>query len=133
MVNGLYCKIYLQSELSLTELQFEIAKKLHGQIHGYSILIENIEIDVSKSNDFDEKKSKEFPDGFLYFKYTIEVFGNNGKIESFLNIVSCVLEFFWAKGTPAVAACDFEQALPQKGGYKSKNIPWILNDFDAKW
>ncbi len=82
--------------------------------------------DVTSNLDFDFGKATDFPDGFLNFKFRIEItFLKDVEILDCIQFVSSVLLFFWNKNIPAVASCDYEFHLPELGGYNSKNIPWV--------
>ena len=85
---------------------------------------------VSKNDEYkyqnNKEKCKEFPDGFLYFPYRVELYFLNEKIA--IDLISSFIKKLWENNIPAIAACDFEDELPEKGGYKSKNIPWPEED-----
>ena len=75
-------------------------------------------LDVQRSHDRDAARATEFPDGFLYFRHRIEVEAEHRPL------VARLLRLLWDNGIPAVAACDYEDELPERGGYKSRAIPW---------
>lgn len=88
----------------------------------------NNEIEFLKNLDYDPVNSQQFPDGFLHFQQRIEIFPDEHKLVSLENqfkLVSMILEILWSQGVPAVAACDYEDKLPNNGGYNSNNIPWV--------
>ncbi|MBE9252212.1 1,4-dihydroxy-6-naphthoate synthase [Dolichospermum sp. LEGE 00240] len=118
---NLYCKIYLDCDISLDELIRTIAALVHGRINRRSVLCAGYEIDARKNEDFDENLRCDYPDGFLYYPYSIDI----EPTEEILPIlyketIAKLLETFWDKNYQAVAACDFEDELPRKGGYKWK-------------
>jgi hypothetical protein len=69
------------------------------------------------SHDRDPIAAREFPSGFLRFRYQIEV--ADGR-----DVAPRLLRCLWDNGIPAVASCDFEDEMPENGGYKSRNVPW---------
>jgi len=84
-------------------------------------------IDIVKNNDFDKSKRKEFPDGFLYFPFLVEYYSSDSIVKaSDIHNTGIILTELWKNNVPAVASCDYENILPEKGGYKSKNIPWVI-------
>jgi hypothetical protein len=85
---------------------------------------DSFEIDVIKNVDFNESRNKEFPDGFLYFPLIMEYYSNDTKISDINNTRTILIEL-WKNNISAVASCDFENELPENGGYKSKAIPWM--------
>ncbi|GHU86771.1 hypothetical protein FACS189476_00650 [Spirochaetia bacterium] len=115
-MNELIVKIFVKI-ISLEELQ-NIINSINFR-NKYSF-----EIDILKNNDFDESKSKEYPDGFLYFPFVIEYFSNEIFNDADIYNTKIILEKLWENNFPAIAACDYENKLPENGGYNSHNIPW---------
>jgi hypothetical protein len=74
------------------------------------------ELDVDHSHERDPIAARRFPDGWLYFRYHVEVERREH--------VAPLLRLLWDNGIPAVAACDYEDELPERGGGKSRNVPW---------
>jgi hypothetical protein len=71
---------------------------------------------VERNDDRDPERAAEFPDGFLYFATLVEA----GPQE----VTAQLLRLLWDAGIPAVAATDYEDELPEGGGYGSRRIPW---------
>jgi hypothetical protein len=121
----LECAIYADVSLSSTELAGHIANAIGGSVDGSTVITDVAAFDIRRSDDFDPKHKADFPDGFLYFRQIIEVYMRDAEQSSTLaDLVSKLLELLWGKGWPAVAACDFEERLPERGGYKSNQVPW---------
>ena len=124
----MFCRIYitrkpiLRQELliSISNLyRSELVRNLYIERDGFSL-------DVTKNDEYDENKSKIFPDGFLYFPFSIEIdFSDEISEESAAKDVGELLEFLWKNNYTAIASCDFEEILPESGGYRSRNIPWF--------
>src|SRR3954464_9696066 len=72
--------------------------------------------DARRSHDRDAIRAREFPDGWLFFRHNVEVERRAH--------VAPLLRLLWGNGIPAVAACDYEEELPEGGGSKSRNVPW---------
>ncbi len=108
------CIIYINTVLS----KEKILKDLEDN---FSNDLKTIEIFIDENEDFENGDFKSFPDGFLYFKYYIEIESDNS-IEQF---ISTLLNYLWQKDISAVASCDFEKTLLENGGYNSKSIPWV--------
>lgn len=83
--------------------------------------IEMTEYLIRRNKEFDAQKAAEFPDGFLYFSHTMELYPEGNPID----VTNRILAAFWKAGIPAVCACDDEELLTEKGGYRSRNIPWV--------
>jgi hypothetical protein len=100
-------------------------QKLEALIESLDFENENsFEIDIVKNSDFNESESKKFPDGFLSFPFLIEYYSNGEVKTADIFNATVILEELWKNNIPAIASCDFEDKLPENGGYKSKNIPW---------
>lgn len=111
------CLIYLTSELELEILELELDSKFNNDV---------LEMILLKNSDYNSSKQNEFPDGFLYFRYILEVIFIDENIETLemVSIVNDILHFFWKNNMCAIASCDYENLLKNNGGYKNLTIPW---------
>lgn len=85
------------------------------------------EVEVLPNLDFDSRKRKQFPDGFLHFQQLVEIFpdeSQNQSLDNQIQLVSMILNGLWSRRVPAIAACDYEDHLPNNGGYKSTQVPF---------
>ena len=122
------CRIYADVGCERAKFVSVIACLVKGEIRGHlqnTIECPACTIDILNSDDFDCQRRKKFPDGFLFFRYFIEIyprprFDQTARIQT----VSTILQHLWKHGYSAVAACDYEQMLPEQGGYKSQRVPW---------
>jgi hypothetical protein len=122
---SLYAGVYVQSRLGKSELLGLISEKLGGQIDFDSMTTFQMDIYLDENEQYDQEKIKRFPDGFLYFRYLLDVDQSDvGEDRIYMEQLSQLLEFLWSIDTPAVAACDFEQQLPKNGGYRNELLPW---------
>jgi len=119
----MFCKIYLHSGLDNKELESKLLYWLDAKLDTFTIITNSYEISLCENDEFSIPKSKDYPDGFLYFRYFLEI-ESTTEDEEFKSAIAKFLSFLWKKNIPAIAACDFEDELPEKGGYKSLNIPW---------
>lgn len=116
---NLYCKIFVDCQYSREQLVELIANSIPGKIDHPSVVAAEYEVDVRINEDFDSNKRKEFPDGFLYYPFYLD-------IEPFKEVeqkiyqesLSRLLEALWNQNCKAVTACDFEEELPRRGGYR---------------
>jgi hypothetical protein len=61
----------------------------------------------------------------VFFRYRVEFcVGAKAAREEQINAISVMLTALWLQGIAAIAACDYEDELPLKGGYKDRYIPW---------
>jgi hypothetical protein len=115
----LFCKLYLDSDYNRDEILMDIKEIIGGEIGRFSSLAnDNCNLDVLRNDDFQENRRNEHPDGFLFSRYLIELEPNeNVSAETYITTVSRLLEGLWNRGYKAVASCDFEELLPNKGGF----------------
>ena len=121
------CTLYVASNTNLEELRGEFVDFLKFPLTSISFIsMPNYEISVRRNDEYDQFSQKEFPDGFLYFKFIVDFGFNEGSsLEFCVQEVGKIVMWLWGKGTPAVASCDYEDLLPNKGGYNNTNVPWV--------
>ncbi|MHC5825249.1 MAG: hypothetical protein ACYT04_57725, partial [Nostoc sp.] len=71
--NTLYCKIYIDCDLIKDKLIQTIAELVCGNTNLWGIQATDCEIDVRENEYFDEKQRHEYPDGFLYYPYYLDI------------------------------------------------------------
>lgn len=122
---NLFTKIFIDTEEDKDTLLKMVQEMVDGSIEQWTISFKSGLIDLVQNDDFgnnNKVKVKSSSDQFLYFRYylDIEPYDNNCS-EVYIADISCLLESLWKKNINAVAACDFEDLLPKKGGYNYKN------------
>lgn len=118
-----YCKLYLNLPVNYEKLIEQIVNQFNGKVLSKnSIDFNGVEVDIEKNENRDDDKSKEFPDGFLHFNYYLDI--DSSSLDSIKLFVSQLLSFLWDNNIPSIAACDYEDDLPELGGYNSLKIPW---------
>lgn len=125
-MNSLDCIIYCTGDLTLKELRTRLAVINETKKIEVSFIEKGFyELSIYNNDDFNFINQKDFPDGFINFKFIVEVgFNSNSKIDMAIPVVSKLLKWLWEVKMPAVASCDYEDLLPKNGGYKSLTIPW---------
>lgn len=113
------CRIFVDAEIADTELV-----GLIGQLLFADDGAPGMEADIVRNDDYDSNRRRQFPGGFIYFRYYIDLYAGGRSREEQIAAVARVLEGLWSWGIPAIAACDYESALPHAGGYRSRAIPW---------
>ena len=124
----MFCRIYVTSKnINQKSLLIDVSNLLHAELENDAYIEKDgFSVEVRRNQDYDAKKEQYFPDGFLYFPFCIEIDIQDGisKIDAATE-VGLVLQFLWKNNHTAIASCDFEELLPEGGGYKSKDIPWL--------
>ncbi len=127
MEDFINCKIFCFPSIDLLDIRKEFSKFLYViQISNSFFRHSHYELTIHKNQDFDVEKSKEFPNGFLYFKFLIEFeFSDDCSEDYCINVINSALDWLWGKGFPAVASYSLEQKLINNGGYNNMNVPWL--------
>jgi hypothetical protein len=113
----LYCKIFVNGAPAREDLIQLVARTVGGTFEFHAVVAAGAEIYVSHNDEDDALRARE-PDGFLFYPYYLDVTAEPGQTRSAqIALVATLLEAFWAAKLDAVAACDFEEELPRRGGY----------------
>ncbi|EAZ92764.1 hypothetical protein [Crocosphaera chwakensis] len=116
--NNLYCKVFLDTDINREQLLPLIAKLINGKVSRREIETSIAKISVRTNDDFDENQREEFPDGFLYYRFFLDIEPLKDTDQKvYIETLSHFLESLWSLNYKVVAACDFEEELPRKGGY----------------
>lgn len=113
------CKVFVDADVSDTELIGMTTPVLFAPDDDLLL-----EVDVLNNEDYDSNRRRLFPDGFIYFRYTLDLYMDGAPVKRQAAIVTRLLQTLWDSGFPAVAACAFEKQLPERGGYKSRRVPF---------
>lgn len=109
----LYCHLYVDADLEESELANKIAEVLQTKADGLFVDSANGDLAVRANQEFDENARQNQADGFLFYRYHIDVEPNSSLGEkNAVELVSRLLENFWANGYLATAACGYEDKLP---------------------
>jgi hypothetical protein len=118
----MFCRIYILFESSrLSFFLHGVAGALGAAVQdGVYVEIPGCSIEIRKNDEWDALKSKSYPDGFLYFPYSVELdFEEHVTEAAAASVVNKVLRFTWEHKCDAIASCSFESLLVSNGGYKS--------------
>jgi hypothetical protein len=127
MKNQFDCQIYVTSDIKVEVLREKVSFFLGSKIVGKSFIETCFyELSIRLNEEYSFVKEKRFPDGFLFFKFIVDIgfISTNSTIA--IIEVSKLLKWFWENDMPAIVACDYEELLPYNGGYKSKFVPWPI-------
>ena len=119
---NLFCKLFVDIAAPKEALVQKIADCTNGRAERWSVKTEWGEVDVVTNEDFDECRKEQEPDGFLFYRFYLEMEPEEDvPSEVYIRSVGTLLADLWKWDAKAVAACDFEKWLPMKGGYNSRN------------
>lgn len=121
-----YCKLYIQTTNNIDWLMnfIEINMNLKKE-SPYSLYNDIINIDIEENEEYSQIECKEFPDGFLFFKFYLDInIQQNTDFKDYICLITKLLSILWNNNVSSVASCDFEDQLLNNGGYNNKNVPW---------
>jgi hypothetical protein len=118
---GLFCEIFVDTERSKDALEQLIAELLDAAVerHGYATTIvgPGYDLDVHRNERVLAPANPQTHD-FVEWPYYLEIDATAEQMRSAqIAVISRLLLGLWEAGLGAVAVCDFEEELPQRGGY----------------
>jgi hypothetical protein len=114
----LFCKLFVDAECDKNELVSRLAEITNGAAEHSSVVTKWCEFNVVRNSDSDERRTNSEQGGFLYFPFFLEIEPSDGVEHGvYVTGIGSLLTNLWNSGIQAVAACDFEDELPLKGGY----------------
>ena len=118
-MQGLYCKILVDTEMTESELLKLVCEITQGVKQGVrTVATSDYEADVLENDNFDRVRRSKGRDQFLYYRCYLDVFPTPQTLRAnYVKAVGGLLEKLWRSGCKAVAACRFEDELPRNGGY----------------
>ncbi|MFE1630923.1 1,4-dihydroxy-6-naphthoate synthase [Brevibacillus reuszeri] len=117
--DNLYCKLFIDTDIDDLSLVNLVGQISNGSIQNWVIVNKYSEIYVNKNDDFNETLRGKNGDGFLHSRYFLDIEPSlNVEQNEYIAYVARFLEGLWKEGCQAVAACDFEEELPNNGGYQ---------------
>lgn len=116
---NLYCKLFVDTDEDYEYTVNLISNIISAKSEKWNITSNIMEIEVNKNEDFDKLKRFENIKGFLFSRYYLDIDPKtNINVEDYISSIAKLLEGLWSNGFKATAACDFEEELPRKGGYR---------------
>ncbi|CAN5249420.1 hypothetical protein BH11BAC6_BH11BAC6_03190 [soil metagenome] len=123
----LECSVYTTASLTVSELRKAVSVFVKATLIKDSSfqVAPTFEISIRKNDEYNQVLQKSFPDGFLNFRFIIDIgFNENNNLNDCVKMINKLLQWFWENNISAVASYDHEDLLVKNGGYKSKLIPW---------
>ena len=118
------CDLYIDANEELETFLQNIAYLFNTNLVDDGICVEEGTLIVYKNHNFHKINKKNHEDGFLFYRYLIKANPNYllGR-ENAIHFIAQILKYFWSKGFPTIAICDYENNLPYNGGYKNPVVP----------
>lgn len=117
-----YCKIFVNGPTERSELAAAVALAVGA---GETLETLDATVLVEESDDHSPTRSIEFPAGYFWFKWIVELlFNEEVPVDRAAAVVTDVLHALWGRGWAAVAQCHYDAVLPHRGGFDSRELPW---------
>jgi hypothetical protein len=105
-----FCKIFVEAA-EPQDVAERLAALLDARRERYTLDLPEAIVDIRKNRDAD------MTDDFIGWPVTVEVDAHpDAANATVVSLTSRIVTALWEAGTAAVAACDYEDELPWKGG-----------------
>lgn len=121
-----YCSLFTDADAERENLAFALGQLFNSLPDKWHNVETSFgEFSILENDEFDEQMRKNEKDGFLYYRYLIEVEPNIelGE-ENAVAFTAKLLEYLWSQDYPATAACSYEDELPNNGNLIPENYSW---------
>ena len=106
-----YCKVYVDDDRPRDAVVEAIRSASRGCLEGQAtIRTDNYVVDVEDNEEYDQFKRSEPTDGFLYYRYYLDVERLRDR-SAYIQSLSSLLRAMRGAGFNLVPACDFEEQL----------------------
>lgn len=108
-----YCAVYVRGLPDRDRMAELVAQATAGRLHAETVYCDGIEIDVRANPDHDPAEHE-----FVFWPIKLDICIDPATPTSRrVEITAGLLTRLWSSGHDAVAACDYEDELPNQGGY----------------
>ena len=112
MYNNLYCKVFIDTNLSYEELFLKVMTYTEGKKESFRyILTDWCDIFIQKNKEYSEEQYLKNTDDFIYWKYYLDMEPISIKEAEYIRKVADLLTYLRQYCDGVVAACDFEEEL----------------------
>jgi len=115
----LYCRLYIQSELSKEELKDLFATFLNGTMSGFSVANSSLLADVRENCHYNSQRLHD-EQRFVFSRYTAEVEPLESECVDSDVYIECVCDLISKlrrSGVLVTASCEFEEIVSEKTGW----------------
>ena len=117
--------LYVAGPTRYEELVDTVREVLGGTATADVVRTPRTAVVVDDNDEADPERAGEWPGGFLFFPFILDVYAAPDAAEADrARVVAALLTSLWARGLPAVAACQYEDLLPAGAGTGSRSLPW---------
>ena len=122
MYNNLYCKVYVDTNLSYEEIFSKVMDFVAGKKESFRYVItEWCEMFIQKNTEYSEEQYLNETDDFVYWKYYFDIEPIRIDEDTYIKRIYILLNYLRGFCNGVVAACDFEDELKEIGERKTGN------------
>lgn len=112
MYDNLYCKVFIDTNLSYEELFTLILVFINGEKQAVSYISTRwCDISVQKNKEFDAEHYLLDPNDFLCWKYYLDIEPKNIEESAYIKKINDLIQYIKKHCNDTVVACDFEEEL----------------------
>jgi hypothetical protein len=120
-----FCRVHVDGPSGTDELRARLAEATGGTLDPRTVELPEATLLVKRWDEHQPTAKLDFPEGYLYFPFTVEpLWHDDVDLDGAVNVVARLLETLWAGGWAAVAVCEYADRLPHAGGYAATGVPW---------
>ena len=117
--------LYVAGAADCSELSAVVGEILGGTASADIVRTPQTAVVIDDNDEADPERAGEWPGGFLFFPFILDIYAAPDAAEADrARVVAALLTSLWARGLPAVAACQYEDLLPAGAGTGSRSLPW---------
>lgn len=112
MYEDLYCKVFLDTNLSYEEIFSMVEKYVAGKKESLNYIIADwCEISIQRNKEYNVEQYLLDIDDFVYWKYYLDIEPMEIEEEEYIKKIFDLLKYLKIYCRGVIAACDFEEEL----------------------
>lgn len=112
MYNDLYCKAFVDTNLSYEEMFSRVMNYVGGKKESFSYIVTDwCDMFIKKNKEYNEEQYLKDTDDFLYWKYYLDIEPIETNEDTYIKRIRDLLKYLKEYCNSIVAACDFEDEL----------------------
>lgn len=112
MYDNLYCKVFVDTNLSYEEMFLRIMNYVGGEKESFSYIVTDwCDMFIQKNKEYNKEQHFQDTDDFLYWKYYLDIEPIADDEITYIKRIHDLLKYLKECCNGVVAACDFENEL----------------------
>lgn len=112
MYENLYCKVFLDTNLSYEEIFSIVEKNIGGNREALTYIIADwCEISIQRNKEYNVEQYLLDTNDFVYWRYYLDIEPMKSDEDEYIKKLSDLLKYLKSYCKGVIAACDFEEEL----------------------